>query len=267
MIKQEYHTYTVKVDEETCVGCGSCVKVCGMGVLEMGEKGPVLAHPEQCIGCTHCTAVCPTRAMHAVKRPNAPADQPEPVPTEDYGDKNPFMPLEDIALHVSARRSIRHFKPEAPSREVLDSVIQACRYAPTACNFRKLRYAVIREPEHIKTLREMLEKVVPATLTLMPAPALLLIINDLPLDFAHDTTIAATTFDLVARSVGIGSTFAGIVRRAILQSEDIRKYLADVCGIKDLDGHYFQALYLGYPSDDVTFLRPAVRDPAKVTWA
>jgi len=267
MLNVTTDTYMVEIDSDLCCMCGSCVNVCPCGKLELGDSCAVKKEEARCLGCTQCTAVCPTRAIHAVKRPTAPADQPEPVPTEDYGDKNPFMPLEDIALHVSARRSIRHFKPEAPSREVLDSVIQACRYAPTACNFRKLRYAVIREPEHIKTLREMLEKVVPATLTLMPAPALLLIINDLPLDFAHDTTIAATTFDLVARSVGIGSTFAGIVRRAILQSEDIRKYLADVCGIKDLDGHYFQALYLGYPSDDVTFLRPAVRDPAKVTWA
>jgi len=136
----------------------------------MGEDGPFLINPEKCMGCTQCTAVCPTRAIHAVKRSNAPSDQPEPVPTDDFDDKTPFLPLADIARHISARRSVRKFKPEAPSREVLTTVLQTARYAPTARNYRKIRYAVISDPEHIKTLREMCMKLVPKPRVLMPAP-------------------------------------------------------------------------------------------------
>jgi len=265
MIKQEYHTYTVKVDEETCVGCGSCVKVCGMGVLEMGEKGPVLAHPEQCIGCTHCTAVCPTRAMHAVKRPNAPADQPEPVPTEDYGDKKPFVPLEDISRHVAARRSIRNFTDEVPSRELLESVLQAARYAPTACNFRNVKFAMICDQEHIKGLRDLCMKYFPLPRVLLPSPCLLIVMT--PKLCPDDATIAATTVDLLARSAGLGCTYAGLIRRCVEQQEDVRKYLSDTCGIKGLDEEYICPLYLGFPGPEASFVRPAVRDPVKIVWA
>jgi len=268
MFKVDRDTYQVEIDLDMCCQCGRCVGICGCGVLEMGENGPIFKNAEQCIGCTHCTAVCPTRAIHAIKRPGAPAEQPAPVPTEDFGDKPTFLPLEELSRHISARRSVRDFKPEAPSREVLNSIIQAARYAPTACNYRKVKYAVITDPEHIKTLREMCMKMYPMPRVLLPAPALLLVINELTKEMPDDATIAATTVDLVARSVGVACTFAGIVRRCIAGSEEIRNYLRDACGITGLSEHPVQAMYLGYPADDkVEFLRPAVRGEAPITWA
>jgi len=265
MIKAEYKTYMIEIDQDTCVGCGSCVNVCGMNALDMGEKGPVYAHPENCIGCTHCTAVCPTRAMHAVKRAKAPADQPAPVPTEDYGDKKPFVSFEDISRHVAARRSVRNFTDEVPSRELLNSVLQAARYAPTACNFRNVKFGMISDPEHIKTLREMCMKMYPMPRVLLPAPCLMLVLT--PKVCPEDAAIAATTVDLVARSAGLGCTFAGLVRRCIEQSEEVRKYVRDVCGVKYVDEYAITPMYLGFPGPEANFLRPAVRDPPEIFWA
>jgi len=236
-----------------------------MGVMEMGEKGPVIANPDKCIGCTQCTAVCPTRAIHAVKRPNAPADQPEPVPTDDYGDKKPFVPFEDMSRHVAARRSVRQFTTEIPSREVLNSVLQATRYAPTACNFRNVKFAMISDPEHIKTLREMCMKRYPLPNVLLPAPCLLFVMA--PSLCPEDATIAATTFDLLARSAGLGCTFAGLVRRCVEELEEVRNYLRDVCGIKGIGEGAMSAMYLGFPGPEANFLRPAVRDPPEIIWA
>jgi len=265
MLGIEYKTYTVEVDQDTCVGCGACTRVCSMGILEMGEKGAVVAHPEKCMGCTQCTAVCPTRAIHAIKRANASAEQPAPVPTEDYGDKKPFMPLEDIARHVAARRSVRNFTDEIPSREVLNSVLQACRYAPTACNYRPVKYAMISDPEHIKTIREMCMKKFPLPRVLLPAPVLMLVMASSLCP--EDATIAATTVDLVARSVGLGCTFAGLVHRCITDIEEVRNYVRDVCGVKCIGEGSLIAMYLGFPGPDANFLRPAVRDPPEIFWA
>jgi len=265
MIKAEYKTYKVDIDQDTCVGCGACASVCGMGVLEMGEKGPVYAHPDKCIGCTHCTAVCPTRAIHAVKRPNAPAEQPEPVPTEDFGDKKPFMPFEDLSRHIAARRSVRHFTDEIPSREVLNNILQAARYAPTACNFRSVKFAMISDPEHIKTLREMCMKRFPLPRVLMPSPCLMLVMA--PAFSPDDTTIAATTVDLLARSYGLGCTFAGLVKHCVTEIEEVRNYVRDVCGVKCIGEGSLTAMYLGYPGPEAAFLRPAVRDPPEIFWA
>jgi len=263
MMSIEYKNYTVAVDADTCVGCGACVSVCAMGVLELGDKA-VLAHPEKCIGCAHCTAVCPTRAMHAVKRANAPEGQAEPVPTEDYGDKKPFVDFEDIARHVSARRSIRNFKEEVPSRELMEKVLAASRYAPTACNYRLLQFAIVSNPEHIKTIRDICMKMYPLPRVLLPSPCLFIVMGP---EFAQeDASIASTTFDLVSRSAGLGCTFAGLIKRAIGQSEELRKYLRETCGIKAIDD-VKSVLYFGFPGPEAAFVRPAVREPANVTWA
>ena len=67
--------YLVKIDGETCIGCGRCFKVCGQGVLEpraVNEDGEIVDPDEEesektvmyvanagaCIGCKACMRVC-----------------------------------------------------------------------------------------------------------------------------------------------------------------------------------------------------------------
>lgn len=74
-------TFVAKLDEEKCIGCGRCFKVCPRGVLELvglnedGEyirvddedddeyekKVMTIAHQELCIGCTACARICPKK--------------------------------------------------------------------------------------------------------------------------------------------------------------------------------------------------------------
>ncbi|MBN8488618.1 MAG: ferredoxin III, nif-specific [Burkholderiales bacterium] len=71
------------INEDKCIGCGRCFKVCPRGVLELvgldedGERVHVdldgdddeeyekkvmtIAHGEQCIGCTACAKICPKK--------------------------------------------------------------------------------------------------------------------------------------------------------------------------------------------------------------
>ncbi len=76
--------FVISLDEEKCIGCGRCFKVCPRGVLELvglnaeGEyvhvdeddedgddeyekKVMTLAHKELCIGCTACSKICPKK--------------------------------------------------------------------------------------------------------------------------------------------------------------------------------------------------------------
>jgi len=74
--------FVSKLDDEKCIGCGRCFKVCARGVLELvgltedGERVPVdlddddeeyekkvmtIAHQELCIGCTACSKICPKK--------------------------------------------------------------------------------------------------------------------------------------------------------------------------------------------------------------
>jgi Nif-specific ferredoxin III len=76
-------TFVKHINEEKCIGCGRCFKVCPRGVLELvglndeGERIVVdldgdedeeyekkvmtIAHQEQCIGCTACARICPKK--------------------------------------------------------------------------------------------------------------------------------------------------------------------------------------------------------------
>ncbi len=76
-------TFVAALDEDKCIGCGRCFKVCPRGVLELvgldenGEhivlsgdededeeyekKVMTIAHQELCIGCTACSKICPKK--------------------------------------------------------------------------------------------------------------------------------------------------------------------------------------------------------------
>ncbi|MGV7207093.1 ferredoxin III, nif-specific [Oxalobacteraceae bacterium A2-2] len=70
------------INEDKCIGCGRCFKVCGRGVLELvgiGEDGErisldpdgddeeyekkvmTVAHREHCVGCEACARICPKK--------------------------------------------------------------------------------------------------------------------------------------------------------------------------------------------------------------
>ena len=74
-------TFVQSIDEQKCIGCGRCFRVCPRGVLELvgvndkGERVAVdgdgdgddeeyekkvmtIAHGELCIGCTACSRIC-----------------------------------------------------------------------------------------------------------------------------------------------------------------------------------------------------------------
>ena len=76
--------FVASLDDQKCIGCGRCFKVCPRGVLELvgltedGERISVdvdgddddeeyekkvmtIAHQELCIGCTACSKICPKK--------------------------------------------------------------------------------------------------------------------------------------------------------------------------------------------------------------
>ncbi|MDR3567757.1 MAG: 4Fe-4S binding protein [Syntrophobacteraceae bacterium] len=60
--------FRVELDEEACIGCGTCPDRCQMDALEMqGEKAAL--KPERCIGCGLCVSTCPTEALKLIRKP------------------------------------------------------------------------------------------------------------------------------------------------------------------------------------------------------
>jgi len=64
-------TFITALNEETCIGCGRCFKVCPRNVFDLEEREPdddddedvisvmVIADANDCIGCGSCARVCP----------------------------------------------------------------------------------------------------------------------------------------------------------------------------------------------------------------
>ena len=52
----------VKIDKDTCIGCGACVDVCPVQALSM-EDGKAKCDEGTCIDCGACIGTCPVQAI------------------------------------------------------------------------------------------------------------------------------------------------------------------------------------------------------------
>ena len=57
-----------KVNEDLCIGCGNCIKVCGYEAIEMGDNNIIKIIEDNCDGCGLCVQVCPTSALSLVDK-------------------------------------------------------------------------------------------------------------------------------------------------------------------------------------------------------
>jgi Pyruvate/2-oxoacid:ferredoxin oxidoreductase delta subunit len=65
--------YVGLVDEEKCVGCGECVRICPFDAYmphQNGDKAKVTI--KKCYGCGICRSVCPNQAISLVDRASVP---------------------------------------------------------------------------------------------------------------------------------------------------------------------------------------------------
>ena len=55
--------YEVEIDTEKCTGCGECVDICPVDVLELQDEKSVPVNIEECVGCESCMEVCEEEAI------------------------------------------------------------------------------------------------------------------------------------------------------------------------------------------------------------
>ncbi len=140
---------TPVVDREICTGCGTCVEECPSLTAKMkDEKADIHMTGEvlDCVECGHCVSVCPSGAIT------------DPLAAPDDNREYKFSDLpssESLQLLFRSRRSGRRYKDKPVSREDLEQILNAARFAPTGGNKPlDVNYIVLSSPEEVARIRE-----------------------------------------------------------------------------------------------------------------
>ncbi len=267
---------TIKIEKESCIKCGKCAQVCPSGIMvkDRSSKEINLIHPEHCIGCGHCVDVCPT---DSVIHSDFPAEHVHPI---DYSQ----MPSpEQVMLLIKSRRSNRTITSKPVPQELLEQIVEAARYAPTATNSRQISFTLITEPEKLLQISNytigvfnslaklLLNPVVKLLLKpfmqdtykyvpmfeslkqehaegkdpiLRKATALLIIHTPKSNRFGcEDANLAYQNASLMAQSLGVSQVYMGFVLTAIKQ--DSKNMFNSITGV---DGKVQAIMALGMPA-------------------
>ncbi|TFF90309.1 MAG: 4Fe-4S dicluster domain-containing protein [Promethearchaeota archaeon] len=146
------------IDNEKCIKCLECVKECPESLFvkpptPIGESRKVnFEDPNNiCILCGHCIAICPVDAIEYESEERA---------QEFEGIEDPLKLInfkQQIKI-LQARRSVRRFKEADVSKENIDLILKATKYAPSARNERSWRFIILRDKEHMEEIRKAVIK-------------------------------------------------------------------------------------------------------------
>lgn len=51
------------IDEDTCVACGSCARVCPLGAVRVYRGVKAVVDADKCVGCGKCAKECPASVI------------------------------------------------------------------------------------------------------------------------------------------------------------------------------------------------------------
>ena len=162
---------------------------------------------------------------------------------------------------IYTRRTIRKFRPEPISDDVLRELVEAARFAPSASNMQPLKYKLIGSADAARVFPHVhwAGAIRPAG---DPKPgeeptAYILILADTDIrkaGYEMDVGIAAESMTLAAMEMGLGSCMMGAIDREAIKKEfDIPEHLALPL-----------VLALGYPAQKPVAVEMA--DPAKYSY-
>ena len=126
---------------------------------------------------------------------------------------------------IFSRRSVRQYKDTPVADDVLNSVLEAARWAPSWANTQCTRYVIVKDPETKILLSNSLNKGNPAAEAIRLAPVVIVACAELGKSgyykgnvstdrgdwFMFDVGIAMQNLALAACAMGLGTVHAGYI--------------------------------------------------------
>lgn len=144
----------------------------------------------------------------------------------------------EVLEAIRTRRSIRIYKPDPVPEEILEKILEAGRWAPSASNAQPWKFIVFSDPE----LRRMVGSLFLYGWFLAEAPLGILVVVD-PRGSScpvQDGTLAVYSMLLAAHSLGLGTCWINPSA-----NEDRVKEMFNIPG----DKRIICAISLGYPAE------------------
>lgn len=108
----------IKIDKESCNGCGLCVNACHEGAIGLVDNKAVLLRDDYCDGLGNCLPVCPTGAITFVEREALDYNEAEVIKNQKQSApsapaKSPLQPAPQTfsGCPGSQARSLRASSP------------------------------------------------------------------------------------------------------------------------------------------------------------
>lgn len=259
----------IKIKRNRCIECMTCVAVCAFEALQDVDGQPRLEEPKMCIRCMHCGAVCPTEAIMYDEEQTI-LDQEVPKLQEDFAV--------ELKKHILTRRSYRSFGEEPVSRSTIEDALDLASWAPSAKNQHTTKWIIVDNRETIDMIMEKILEYVDKTgvspeiarlyargrnVVVGTAPTLILAYaKDKAISPETDTAIAMTTVELYLQAKGIGTCWAGYLKRMCNAIPELKNDLFEIP-----EGYSFYGAFMaGYPENEKYIHIPERQDRADIKW-
>jgi Fe-S-cluster-containing hydrogenase component 2 len=267
-----------QVDQEKCIGCRKCTKVCPGGILYLNEKKKAKMTEISTFGwngcwkCEHCLAVCPTGAISIFE--HKPEDSLSLV---DF--KETAQMMDSL---IANRHSCRRYLDKNVDPIIIENMLKRLGNAPNGGNKQQVEFTLIDDKEQMHTFWEIAykkmeclaeqgiypegfdkasyddmkrwEQTVRPDMLFCGAPHLL--IPHAPLgkgEPVQDVLIVGTYFELLCASRGLGAVMLTFPLGVLNLMQEIKAML------QIPEDHYIGMLIgFGYP--EITYARGTQRE-------
>ncbi len=133
-------TVATQIDQEKCIGCELCIKVCPSDTINM-QDGKAQVTGDRSLQCGHCAAVCPVDAIRVA------TIEEQSLSFNSFNLANRWLPHGEfdtvrLVQLMASRRSCRNYTDQAVDRSILEDLVKIGATAPSGTNCQNWTFMV-----------------------------------------------------------------------------------------------------------------------------